>query len=149
LLSPVMVNQRAPERLAELPELSLEQLSGETAQLQNFLGKPIVMNLWATWCGPCRRELPMFSSMAAQHPNISFLFIDQGENAQQVKSYLAERELVLEHVLLDKRSQLGEAFRSLGLPTTLFFDDQGRLIDTHIGEISSVALFNTLGDLRP
>jgi thiol-disulfide isomerase/thioredoxin len=110
----------------------------------------MLINLWATWCGPCLRELPLFMEMAEKYPEVTFLFINQRESPEQVTKFLEQHDLKLEHVLLDTRGQLATQFDVLGLPSTFFFDAQGNLVDTHTGEVSSVQLFNALTDLtRP
>jgi thiol-disulfide isomerase/thioredoxin len=148
LALPFVVKQMNTEAITSLPALSLEQLNGESLELNSFTGKPIIINLWATWCGPCRRELPMMAELARTRSDVIFLFIDQGETRERIASYLTERNLELENVLLDTRSELGDLFRSPGLPTTLFFKADGGLVKTHVGEISSAALFNAINDLN-
>lgn len=132
----------------ELPLLQLEQLSGDPVQLNTFIGHPVVLNLWATWCAPCRRELPMMTTYDKQNPGVTFLFVNQKESATQITQFLETQHLSLKHNLLDKRGSLPNIFHSLGLPTTLFFNADGKLIKTQIGEISSLDLFNTLVDLQ-
>ena len=127
-----------------LPDLTLERLAGSELNLADLEGRPVVLNLWATWCGPCRRELPMMADMAAAHRGVAFVFADQREDRDRVESFLAERGLDLEVVVLDIEGRLAEHFRSPGLPTTLFFDAQGQLAKAHLGEISTVDLFNAL-----
>jgi thiol-disulfide isomerase/thioredoxin len=133
----------------KLPDLTLERLAGSDLDLADLEGRPVVLNLWATWCGPCRRELPMMADMAAAHRDVAFVFADQREGRDQVESYLTERGLDLEVVLLDTEGRLAEHFRSPGLPTTLFFDAQGQLARAHLGEISIVDLFNALNAPAP
>ena len=139
-----------PTQKQVVPGTGLESLSSEVINLSNFKGKPLVINLWATWCGPCRRELPLFAEMAKTHPTITFLFINQEESREQIEPFLQEENLLLEHVLLDTKGQLTQHFKVFGLPSTFFFDSQGNLIHMQMGEVSSVQLFNTLTDLtRP
>jgi thiol-disulfide isomerase/thioredoxin len=133
-----------------LPDVKLESLSGETVTLGSFEGKPLVINLWATWCGPCRRELPLFADMAKTHPSVTFLFVNQKETREQIEMFLQDEKLLLENVLLDTEGKLSQHFKVFGLPSTLFFDARGNLVDTQTGEASSVQLFNSLTDLtRP
>jgi thiol-disulfide isomerase/thioredoxin len=103
-------------------------------------GRPVVVNLWATWCGPCRQEMPTLAAAQQQHPSVGFLFVNQGETAATVRAYLAANGLLLQDVLLDARSALGPAVGSGGLPTTLFYDARGRLIDAHFGVLNAPAL---------
>jgi cytochrome c biogenesis protein CcmG, thiol:disulfide interchange protein DsbE len=60
-----------------LPALTLYQLDGTKVALETFKGKPVVINVWATWCPPCRREMPMLDSVAKANPDVTFLFLHQ------------------------------------------------------------------------
>lgn len=130
------------EAVATLPELALARVGGGELDLADLEGRPVVLNLWATWCGPCRRELPRMAELDARFAEVAFVFAAQREADAAVTRYLDERGLDLELVVLDERGELAERFRSPGLPTTLFFDAEGRLTKAHLGEISSEQLFN-------
>lgn len=132
-----------------LPALRLEHLDGRSVDLASFRGRPMVLNLWASWCAPCRRELPMMSRLAQQRPEVTFVFVDQREARPQVEAYLAEQALSLDWVLLDPHGDLADRVHASGLPVTLFFDASGTLVDRHLGEIDTVELFNALTALGP
>ena len=133
-----------------LPELQLLDLaSGQPLSLrQAARSRPLVLSLWASWCGPCRAELPLLAEAARQHPEIGFLFVNQGESAATVLDFLVRQDLRLAEVLLDAGSRLGPAVGSGGLPTTLFYDAQGRLLDAHLGVLNAAALQSRLAQLR-
>lgn len=65
-----------PEGEGQLPALTLQDLQGKDVALPTFVGRPTVVNLWATWCPPCRRELPMFQQAQAAQPGVHFVFLD-------------------------------------------------------------------------
>lgn len=129
-----------PEGTGRLPALTLQDLDGRDVALASFRGKPTFVNLWATWCPPCRRELPVFQRAQAEHPEVNFVFLDQGESAAKVRSFLAAQGLPLRNVLLDLGGQAGAQLASRALPTTLVFDAQGRLVATRVGELSAASL---------
>lgn len=133
-----------------LPDLPLVAVAGgQTIGLREAArNRPVVVSLWASWCGPCKVELPLLADAARQHPEIGFLFVNQGESAATVQDFLARQQLRLDEVLLDARSQLGPAVGSGGLPTTLFYDAQGRLIDAHLGVLNAAALHSRLARLQ-
>lgn len=123
-----------------LPDVQLSNLSHEPVSLGSYTGKPIVLNLWASWCPPCRREMPAFEQVAAQFPDTAFLMVNQGESRASIQQFLAVENLDLQHVLLDPSSSAMREVRARGLPTTLFFDEQGQLRDVHMGEITTAGL---------
>ncbi|WP_151445867.1 TlpA family protein disulfide reductase [Lacisediminimonas profundi] len=132
----------------QMPALVLETLDGKQLALQSLSGKPMVVNLWATWCPPCQREMPVLRDAQARHKDIAFVFVNQGESSEAVSRYLAGKGLVLDNVLLDSRGQLGSATGSRALPTTLFFDARGKLVDRRMGEVSEATLLQRVSALR-
>lgn len=133
----------------DLPDLMLTDLrNGQTVRLREVASRgPVVVNLWATWCGPCRREMPVLAAAQARHPGVAFVFVNQGESAESVRRYLDAEQLNLATVLLDPTSKLGPALGSSGLPTTVFFDRLGRRTDAHLGALNSAALAAKLAPL--
>lgn len=123
-----------------LPTLVLHDVDGHKVTLQNLRGQPTVINLWATWCGPCRREMPVLAAAQKAMPHIRFVFADQGEATAAVRRYLAQERLRLDHVLIDPNMDLSKWYGARGYPTTLFIDADGLLRDTQIGELSQATL---------
>lgn len=103
-------------------------------------GRPLVVNLWATWCAPCRAEMPVLAEAQQARPDLRFVFANQGEDAAAVRRFLAGQGLVLHDVWLDTGSALGPALGSRALPTTVFFDAQGQQVDAHVGVLNAAAL---------
>jgi thiol-disulfide isomerase/thioredoxin len=135
---------------AALPVAELTTLAGKTTDLPTqAAGKPLVVNVWATWCPPCRLELPFLAAAQRQEPGISFVFVDQGEDAVTVERYLNAAHLNLANVLLDTGNKLGREIGSTGLPLTLFYDSSGRMVDSRIGALSPALLDTKLTRLRP
>lgn len=136
---------------APLPELAVVELdSGRTTTLREAAaGRPVVVNLWASWCGPCREEMPVLAQAQAREPSVAFLFVNQGEGDAAIRAYLAAHRLVLRDVLLDRGSALGPAVGSRGLPTTLFHDATGARVGAHMGVLNAAALDGWLRRLRP
>jgi thiol-disulfide isomerase/thioredoxin len=127
-----------------LPDVELRTLDGETVPLSQYAGGPLVVNLWATWCPPCLREMPVLAEAQRQRPEIAFVFANQGERADEVRQYLAASGLALDGVLLDHFSRVAREVGSRGLPTTLFFNARGELVDTHVGELTRAGLAERL-----
>lgn len=112
--------------------------------LHSYRGKPLVINIWATWCPPCRREMPVLQQAQSDYPHVTFLFVNQGETPENVSTFLATTGLSLTHVLFDGTGLLAQRVGSMALPTTLFYDANGRLVGSHLGELSRASLRHAL-----
>ncbi len=142
---PAVLRMGTGPALSDLEGISLTTMQGKQESLTSLAhGKPLVVNLWATWCPPCRREMPELAAAQQQVPGVTFIFANQGESPVTVQKYLTASQLVLANVVLDPGKKLGEQLGSTALPTTLFFDASGRLVDTHIGALSSASLASKL-----
>lgn len=142
----LLLGASSPQAM-QLPELSFRATDGTQVPLAAFRGKPVVVNLWATWCPPCRREMPVLQQAQAQRGDVHFVFLNQGESADRVQAFLATQPQPLRNVLLDTAGELGVQRAHRALPTTLFFDAQGRLVDTRVGELSAASLAERLSRL--
>lgn len=130
-----------------LPQgLVLHSLAGEARSLDERRGKPLVINLWASWCPPCRREMPMLIEEATRLP-MPILLINQGEDAERVRAWLQGQKLAPANVLLDPDQRAAAAIGSAGLPATLFIDSKGVIRELHVGEISRAALLAGMREL--
>ena len=147
-VSPALLRLNTGPALSDLDEVSLMNLQGTPQSLTALAqGRPLVVNLWATWCPPCRREMPVLAQAQQQTPAVVFVFVDQGEVAFTVQKFLTASPSVVANVLLDPGKKLGEQLGPMALPMTLFYDAAGRLVDTHLGALSSATLANKLKKL--
>ncbi len=135
---------RPPERPA-LPDYTLQTLAGQPVALATLEGKPMVLNIWATWCGPCRAELPMLVAASRRMHDVRFVFVDHGEPAATVRGYLARAGLDPQHVLLDTGGRLMQHYRLPGCPATLFVGAGGQVRALHVGMLSLATLQQQLG----
>jgi thiol-disulfide isomerase/thioredoxin len=133
----------------QLPGTVLTRLEGGSVQLPDLTGQPMVVNLWASWCPPCRREMPILAREQAENEHTNFVFLNQGEGEQVIRDYLREGDLQLRNVILDPFSSVSQATGARGLPTTLFFDADGRLVDVHMGELTRASLARKLQRFEP
>ncbi|TGD60694.1 TlpA family protein disulfide reductase [Tabrizicola sp. WMC-M-20] len=133
-----------------LPDSAFATLSGDPLTLADRGGKPLVINLWASWCPPCRREMPMMADVAAGLTDVEMVFANQGEGASKVQSFVTREGLTLDTVIIDSGQELYRHYSALGLPATLFIGADGRLQSAHVGEISrsqlNVQIENLKGD---
>lgn len=132
-----------------VPTVVLITLAGQPVDLTTLAkGQPLVVNLWASWCPPCRREMPVLAAAQQREPGVTFVFANQAEDAGTALRYLGTHAFTLANVVFDPRAELGRAVGSTGLPTTLFYDASGRLVNAHLGELSPASLASQLHALR-
>ncbi|SIT83255.1 TlpA disulfide reductase family protein [Pontibaca methylaminivorans] len=134
-----------PDRVeGQLPARLFTDMSGAPAPLlpggDRAGGVPVVVNLWATWCPPCRREMPMLIETAATAEGVHLVLVNQGESAPVIAKFLRDEGLSDAAILRDPDSTLGQEYEIPGLPGTLFFDSDGALVNVHVGEISRAEL---------
>ncbi|OON62909.1 hypothetical protein B0920_05635 [Massilia sp. KIM] len=140
--------QLAAPSAAPLPELTVRRLDGSEAPLSAYAGKPLVVNLWATWCPPCRREMPALARAQQANTDIGFVYVNQGESAETVQRFLAAQNLKMQNVVTDPAGRLAARTGAAGYPTTLFYDARGILHQRHVGELSEATLRDKLATLR-
>jgi thiol-disulfide isomerase/thioredoxin len=116
-----------PERPAA-PAFDLKDPDGRPVRLADFRGKPLIVNFWATWCPPCREEMPSMQRALdlLSNDEIGLIAINVGEDADTISQFLANARLKLP-VLLDETSGVVMRYPVRGLPTTFVVDAEGRL----------------------
>ena len=138
-----------PSERPVMPSFELATLEGDPVAIAALAkGRPSVVNLWATWCPPCRREMPVLAKAQRREPGVVFVFANQREGPEVIRRYLDAEGLELRNVLLDAEGRLPRETGSPGLPTTLFYDAQGRLVDAHMGALSEASLAAKLARVR-
>jgi peroxiredoxin len=115
-------------------DFALPDLDGKVVSLSDFSGRPAIVNYWATWCAPCRIEMPELQQAyeTYQDQGLVVLAVNQGEQEQQVRAFFEELDLTITP-LLDSDTEVGEAYGAIGLPATYFIDETGKVTAVHRG----------------
>ena len=116
--------------LQPAPEVAFTDMAGNPAALADFKGKLLLVNLWATWCQPCLREMPSLERLQASQDDqliVAAISEDRG-GAKVVEPFVAKLGLAKVKVYLDPKSEVGHAFAVRGLPTTVVIDANGKLV---------------------
>lgn len=133
---------------ADFEHSKFETIAGDQISISDFSGSPLVVNLWATWCPPCRRELPLLSKTAEEIPDINFIFASQREDTAKVKSYISRSGLKMKYIIADQNGAFGNNYRGDSLPMTIFIDKDGKIANIHRGLINEAQLMSNLDKIR-
>ncbi|HEY8839630.1 MAG TPA: redoxin family protein [Candidatus Dormibacteraeota bacterium] len=120
----------------QAPTLSLNTLDGKRVSLADFRGRPVLINFWATYCAPCRREMPLIERTAAQHPRLVVLLVDERDSHQAASAFITQLQIT-SAVLFDGDGKVGDAYGISGLPTTFFIRPDGGIEGRYIGETTA------------
>lgn len=131
---PIEVNQAAPE-------LTLNTLDGDQVSLENFRGDVVLLNNWATWCPPCRMEMPEFNAYYNKYKDQGFqvLAVEAGQPEQEVRTFVEENQLDF-LILLDPENKSLEMFQNSSLPNSYVMDREGKLRLVWLGAINEATL---------
>jgi thiol-disulfide isomerase/thioredoxin len=109
------------------PDVLFRDPAGEPASLADFRGKPVLVNLWATWCAPCVVEMPSLDALAAREPRIQVLALSQDMNGQaKVDAFFEQRKFARLEPYIDAELTLMTQLGVTTLPTTILYDSDGR-----------------------
>ena len=117
------------------PPVDLETLGGGRFRLADYAGKDVVMlDIWATWCGPCRQELPILAEVAREYRSRDLVFcaVNLREKRSDVAKFIKEKNLKV-IVGLDDNGSVGESYQAQGIPMLILIDKAGIVRDVHIG----------------
>jgi thiol-disulfide isomerase/thioredoxin len=130
------------------PDFSLEALGGGEVTLSDHRGDVVLINFWATWCAPCRAEIPAIEAVHQARQNDGFVVL--GVNYQESRDVVEPfaRELAISYpVLLDESGRVMETYRAIGLPMSILVDREGIIQVRHAGVLTESQLESYLDDL--
>ncbi|NUQ37965.1 MAG: TlpA family protein disulfide reductase [Caldilineales bacterium] len=132
------------------PDFTLPAPDGGVLTLADLRGQAVVLNFWASWCAPCRAEMPELQAAYVQHRagGLIVLGVNQGEAADTAAAFAAQFGLSFP-ILLDQQIQVSQAYQTHSLPTTFFIDRNGIIRDRVIGQMSTALLNERLRTIYP
>lgn len=134
------------------PDFTVYDAEGREVKLSDFKGTPVVINFWASWCPPCREEMPYFNEVyKIEKDNVQFLMIDlvdgQRETIEKGQAYVDEEGFEFP-VYFDTRSDAAYNYGISSIPTTIFIDAEGNLVTGYKGAIDKAALMAGIEKIR-
>ena len=139
------------------PDFKLINLSAETVQLSDLAGRAVVLNFWATWCPPCRREMPLLDELQKMYGDkgLSVIGLNINEASERVKSYVDSAKVSYPIWVdapsgtpgFDRTQDIFSSYGAVGLPTTLFIDREGVIQRIYVGELSRGFLQNQVENI--
>lgn len=135
----------APIEGARAPDFTLVNLEGEPVRLSDLRGEVVLLNFWATWCGPCLLEMPVIEARY-QQGGFQVLAVDFDEPAERVAAYLVDLGLSFP-ALLDPGGEIQRLYQVRGYPTSFFIDREGIIQILHVGPLNAAQLDSNLAQL--
>ena len=142
---------QGPEIGKLAPDFELSNLDGQVVSLSDFRGKPVLLNFWATWCGPCRFEMPFIQKMYEElsGEGLVILAVNLQENPARVKKFVENLGFTFP-VLLATNQEVSLAYNIRYIPTTFFVDKNGIIQDIKMGAFANeVEIASRLNKIMP
>lgn len=128
-------------------DFEVELLTGEKVKLSNYLGKPIFLNFWATWCGPCVGEMPDIEMIKNEYGDeLVVLLINGGESKNDVQSFIDKKGYTF-NVGLDERGEILTKYDSMYIPLSIFIDENGIIQERKVGALSEENMKRIIEDI--
>lgn len=129
-------------------EVSFTASDGSSHTLAEMQGTPVVLNMWATWCKPCVKEMPAFDEVAAGTDTVRIIGVNVADEAADAEAFAQELGVTYEQ-FTDPSGELSDAFEVTGLPATAFIDAQGNVVDVHAGALTADELRDAIAEHFP
>lgn len=129
------------------PTVQGKTLDGSPIDLADYRGKPVVLNFWASWCVPCRREIPAIAAFAKDHPELQVIGVNYQDNMDDANAFVQEFGVTWPSIIDD--GSIGKQFAVPGLPATFLIDADGQVVDRALGEVTKQLLDERVKALSP
>ena len=138
-------------KLPKAPDFTCYTADGTPVNLSDFAGKPVVLNFWASWCGPCKSEMPAFeAAYQSLGEDVQFLMVNLtdgvSETVEGASAFLAEAGYTFP-VFFDTQMQGSNTYQVSSIPATFFVNKKGKLVASHVGAMDETTLQNYLNQI--
>jgi len=132
---------------SKAPDFSLKTLSGETVKLSELKGKRIMLNFWATWCPPCKKEMPEIENFFNEGQKDVVILAVNIDPQLDVKGFVKKNGITFP-VLLDQDDQVNGMYKIISIPTTYFIDSNGIIQNKYTGSLTLEMMKKYISDLK-
>ena len=136
----------------QAPDILITDADGNVYTLDDFIGKPIVLNFWASWCPPCQSEMPNFNEVYAENKDdIQFLMValvDGNKETESTATQFIEDKGYSFPIFFDSQTSTAINYSVSSIPTSVFIDKDGYVVDTHTGALSKSMLEAKIDEIR-
>jgi len=146
LLTIARPEQPSPSAGGKAPAFSLSGTDGSKVSLASLAGKPLVINFWATYCPPCRAEMPLLQKRAGSQSGVQLVYVNEGNSREAARDFLDSLG-IRQAALLDSDLSVGRANGANALPTTVFVRADGTIAARHIGQLDDSVLAAQISNL--
>ncbi|GAA0085555.1 TlpA disulfide reductase family protein [Clostridium sp. CTA-7] len=146
------IDKKGTEETKKAPDIEVYNEAGETIKLSDYKGKkPVIINIWASWCGPCKSEMPYFEkAMKKYSDDVEILMINltdgQRETKEKALKYIKENNFDM-NILFDEKLSAANAYRVRGIPRTILIDIDGNIVVDKEGAVTETELNNYIKKL--
>ena len=124
----------------DAPDFTVYDLDGNEVKLSDFFGKPIVLNFWASWCGPCKAEMPEFQKKYSLiGDEVQFLMINVGDDMETAHKYVTKQGFQFP-VFYDTNNNASEVYQISSIPMSYFINSEGKIVAQWLGTIDATRL---------
>ncbi|KZS47880.1 thiol-disulfide oxidoreductase [Paenibacillus glucanolyticus] len=143
LVHALLGDQETAEIGQTAPDFEAVNLQDEPVRLSDYRGQPVLLNFWASWCGPCVNEMPILNEAYAQESGTQIIAVNIGESREKAEAFASKHHLEMP-IVLDQHNTIKGQYGISGLPVTVLIDDQGKMVDRVTGELPSLAFVKEL-----
>ena len=129
------------------PNFELGTLDGKKAKLSDYSGKKVILNFWASWCPPCREEMPEFQKISENNPEIVVLGVNLQESKEAIEAFTNKLGIKFP-ILLDPNGQVKEMYNVFTQPVTYFIDENGKIVDKKFGALTVEEIYEKVGNIK-
>jgi peroxiredoxin len=131
------------------PDFTTTDLDGNAVSLSDYRGSPVVLNAWATWCGPCRMEMPDLEKLYQEYKDqdVIVLAVNMGEPQNRVAGFIKDGGYTFPVLLDESMSAVGRPYRISSIPATFFIDREGKLASIRVGAMNLAEMERRLAEI--